>query len=64
MTHLLAEIWRDEAGATVIEYTMILALVFLAMITGVATLGESLSSIFSMVGGHVTTAINAQVPPS
>ena len=48
---------RCELGATGIEYSMILAFVFLAMISAVGALGESLGDLFRMVADAVTTAI-------
>lgn len=39
----------DDRGVTAIEYGMIAALVFLAIITGVGTLGETVAGLFELV---------------
>ncbi|MEO1489141.1 MAG: Flp family type IVb pilin [Pseudomonadota bacterium] len=41
---------RDEQGATAIEYGLIAALIAVAAITAMQTLGNTLSSTFSEVG--------------
>jgi Flp pilus assembly pilin Flp len=47
----------DESGATGVEYTLIAALVFLAMISGVAALGQSLESLFNYAGSELVNAM-------
>jgi pilus assembly protein Flp/PilA len=47
---------RDEAGATAIEYGLIAALIAVAAITAMGTLGNELSTTFSTVSGELTTA--------
>ena len=51
---------RDEAGATAIEYGLIAALIAVAAISAMSTLGGELSSTFSTVSGELSTA-NAAV---
>ena len=51
---------RDEAGATAIEYGLIAALIAVAAISAMSTLGGELSSTFSTVSSELTTA-NAAV---
>jgi len=56
MKHLVAaakNFLRDERGVTAIEYGLIAALIALAIITGVTTLGSNLSDIFSDVAASV-----------
>ncbi len=48
----------DESGATAIEYTMIVALVFLAMISGVAALGQSLEAIYNYAADALIQAMS------
>lgn len=43
------KILRDEAGATAIEYGLIAALIAVAAITAMGTLGENLTSTFETV---------------
>ena len=40
---------RDEQGATAIEYGLIAALIAVAAITAMSTLGDQLSTTFNMV---------------
>ena len=50
------KILRDEAGATAIEYGLIAALIAVAAITAMNSLGSNLSSTFSTVSGELSTA--------
>jgi pilus assembly protein Flp/PilA len=47
---------RDEAGATAIEYGLIAALVAVAAITALDSLGDQLSTTFSTVDSHLDSA--------
>jgi len=40
---------RDEEGATMVEYGLMLALIAVVCITVITTLGQNLSSLFSNV---------------
>ena len=55
MRHLL-EISRDERGATAVEYGLILALIFLAMVVGVVAVGNSTSGLWTNVSSQVKNA--------
>jgi len=44
---------RDEAGATAIEYGLIAALIAVAAITALTSLGGNLSNTFTKVGNAV-----------
>ena len=46
----------DEAGATAIEYGLIAALIAVAAITAMGSLGNSLSNTFTFVSGQMTNA--------
>lgn len=46
---------RDEDGATAIEYGLIAALIAVAAITALGTLGEELSSTFTKVESDLAT---------
>ncbi len=46
----------DESGATAIEYGLIAALVSVAAIAALTSLGGSLTNIFTVVDGALTTA--------
>jgi pilus assembly protein Flp/PilA len=47
---------RDESGATAIEYGLIAALVSVAAITALGSMGNSLIAIFNMVASTLNTA--------
>lgn len=50
---------QDESGATAIEYGLIAALVSVAAIGALTTMGTSLTSIFETVSTSLETATNA-----
>ncbi|MEK1890516.1 MAG: Flp family type IVb pilin [Phyllobacterium sp.] len=50
MSNLFARFLKDESGATAIEYGLIAALISVAIIAGIRTLGGNLSSTFNLLG--------------
>ncbi|MCX9148543.1 Flp family type IVb pilin [Erythrobacter sp. WG] len=50
---------RDEQGATAIEYGLIAALIAVAAITAMSTLGTTLSGTFSNVNTKMTPGVTA-----
>jgi pilus assembly protein Flp/PilA len=44
---------RDEQGATMVEYGLLVALIALVAIVGVTLLGTNLNSLFNTVAGSV-----------
>lgn len=42
-------LWRDRSGAAVIEYALICALIVLALVAGIGSLGEENQKAFSEV---------------
>lgn len=58
MLKSLKNLINDESGATAIEYGLIAALVSVAAITALTTMGESLNTIFGVVSDNLTTAAN------
>jgi len=48
--------WQDESGATAIEYGLIAALIAVAIVTAVTSVGTNLKSLFSNVNTKLTTA--------
>ena len=55
MTKIFARFFKDESGATAIEYGLIAALISVALITGASTLGNSLNTTFT----GISTKLNA-----
>ncbi|HEV2502143.1 MAG TPA: Flp family type IVb pilin [Mesorhizobium sp.] len=53
MTNLLSRFFKDESGATAIEYGLIAALIALAIITGATTLGGKLNSQFTNISNQL-----------
>jgi pilus assembly protein Flp/PilA len=50
------EIVEDRKGATAVEYGLILALIFLAMVVGVVAVGTSTSDLWGNVSNQVKNA--------
>ncbi|MEO0033402.1 MAG: hypothetical protein RIS94_3160 [Pseudomonadota bacterium] len=49
-------LFRDEEGATAIEYGLIAALIAVAAITAMGALGNSLSNTFTLVSNDMNNA--------
>lgn len=62
MLTMLKTFARNEKGATAIEYGLIAALIAIALITALTTLGGSLSSMFDTVASSVDTAAGGSEP--
>lgn len=58
MTKIFARFFKDESGATAIEYGLIAALISVALITGASTLGNSLNTTFT----GLSTELNKHKP--
>ncbi len=52
----LTKLRRDRNGATAIEYGLIAALIAVAAITALGTIGDQLDTTFTSVGDELTTA--------
>ena len=53
MNKLISRFVRDESGATAIEYGLIAALIAVVIITGLTTLGTTLSAKFATIAGDL-----------
>jgi pilus assembly protein Flp/PilA len=53
MRSIINKLLRNRDGATAIEYGLIAALVALAIIAGITTLGTNLSTEFNTIAGQV-----------
>lgn len=49
MGKFLRSLERDTSGATAVEYGLILALIFLAMVGGIQTFGTSATNMWSSI---------------
>lgn len=52
----LISLMKDESGATAIEYGLIAALIAIACIATMSTLGKTLNNTFSTVASNLSTA--------
>jgi pilus assembly protein Flp/PilA len=53
----LRRFWADERGATVIEYGLICAMVFLVIVTSVTAFGNHTSNIMKNVSAAIGGAV-------
>ena len=61
MRHLIGRFLRNESGATAIEYGLICALIFLAIVTSVSALANTQNGGLAVTVERLTTAIKAVV---
>jgi pilus assembly protein Flp/PilA len=47
---------KDDSGATLVEYSLVVALIALLCIAAIAFLGGQVSNLFSTVGSSVNAA--------
>jgi pilus assembly protein Flp/PilA len=52
----IRNLWQDESAASVVEYSLLLGFIALAIITGLNTLGQTLSNMFNSMSSAITTA--------
>jgi pilus assembly protein Flp/PilA len=57
-------LWKDESGATAIEYGLLAALIAVAIIGAVTLLGGELNETFVSVEGDLNTANTGTPPPA
>ena len=55
MTKLLSRFYKDESGATAIEYGLIATLIAVAIIAGASFIGTQLNAKFSAIGSTIQT---------
>jgi pilus assembly protein Flp/PilA len=53
MLRTLTSMLRDDEGATMVEYGLMVALIAVVCITAVKLLGTNLSSLFNTVAGSI-----------
>jgi pilus assembly protein Flp/PilA len=56
MNQFLARFANDESGVTAMEYGMIAALIAVAILTALGTVGTQLSATFTNIGTALTNA--------
>jgi pilus assembly protein Flp/PilA len=55
MLRVFSKLMRDESGATAIEYGLIAALISVATIAALTSVGTNLSTTFNNVAGALTS---------
>ena len=55
----LSNLWRDETGATAIEYALVAALISVAVIAGASALGVNIGAVFDSISATITAAIGS-----
>lgn len=55
--NILTRFLKDESGATAIEYGLIAALISVGIVAGVTSMGSSLQSVFTKLGGKLDAAV-------
>ena len=46
---------KDETGATMVEYGLLVGLIALVVALGATVLGQDISTMFSAIGNYLTT---------
>lgn len=54
LKHNLMKFWRDDSGASAIEYGLLAALIAVAIIGGAGAVGGALDGLFTSVAGSLT----------
>ena len=55
MKDQIVKFWRDEEGATAIEYGLIAGLIGVALVAALTTLGGNLTTLFENIGKALTS---------
>ena len=63
MINVIRKLIKDESGATAIEYGLIAALVSVAAVAALTTVGESLQDMFGMVSTTLDAAVVTGTTP-
>lgn len=64
MIKTIRNLLRDESGATAIEYGLIAALVSVAAIGALGSMGDSLSTMFGKVSSALSCAVDSTTCPA
>ncbi len=57
MKNFLLKLWKDDDGAEMVEWAIVVGLVVLAAIGGYALLGSSVSTITNKIASSLTNAV-------
>ncbi len=56
MMEILKELWRDESGATAVEYALIAGLMAAALVVVISSFKDSLTNLFKTITGKMKEA--------
>lgn len=51
---VLAKLFKDDSGATVIEYTLIASIISIGILASAGTLGKTVGTLYASVAEQVT----------
>ena len=63
MKDQLVAFWKDEEGATAIEYALIAGLIAVVIIGALTALGESIDNLFGVISDKVGDVVTADGAP-
>ncbi len=55
LEYIMKKFFKDESGATAIEYGLIAAAMGLALVTAMPVLASAITGTFSSLAGHITS---------
>ena len=58
MKNFLLKLWKDDDGAEMVEWAIVVGLVVLAAIGGYTLLGESVSQVTNTIATSLSNAVN------
>ena len=56
MKRWFQELWKDESGATAVEYGLIVGLMAAVLVTALSLFGDKLSDLFDAISGKIEEA--------
>ena len=59
MFSLLMQLYRDDQGATAVEYAVLLALILVAVITAINAVGSDTSGIWANDANRISAAVGS-----
>ena len=57
MKSSVSRFWRDERGATAIEYGLIVSLIFLVIVTAMTVFGNKSTNMYNMIATSIGNAV-------
>ena len=55
----IVNLWKDESGAAVLEYGLLIAFIALVIISAVTSLGNAISNQFASEANAISTAVSS-----